>query len=135
MCRSIARVKIASKLLAAVVRLVFQVLFIFLFLMRTSAKTMTWTKTIPRALVSFISMSSTIFFENSASEENFSMFYEYFEKPRYGTVRTIGLENYDKSRGIRYGTGQVLQIPSRAQPCCLSVNLELLLVDFKFFVS
>ena len=58
----------------------------------------------------------TIFFENSASEENFSMFYEYFEKSRYGTVRTIGLENYDKSRGIRYGTGQVLQIPSRAQP-------------------
>ena len=56
------------------------------------------------------------FFENSASEENFSMFYEYFEKSRYGTVRTIGLENYDKSRGIRYGTGQVLQIPSRAQP-------------------
>ena len=44
------------------------------------------------------------------------MFYGYFEKSRYGTVRTIGLENYDKSRGIRYGTGQVLQIPSRAQP-------------------
>ena len=58
----------------------------------------------------------TFFFENSASEENFSMFYGYFEKSRYGTVRTIGLENYDKSRGIRYGTGQVLQIPSRAQP-------------------